>query len=78
MKKKKKGKNVIEVKFDSSKEKIFIFTKEGMMASDLTMLLKIMNLQQANKIFILPKDIVDSVTIIKDVKKDRIKKRNDK
>lgn len=69
-----KNKDVIEVKFNSEKEKIFIFLKENTTLDAYEKLLDLFKLQEKAKIYLLPKNFVDSVKVIKDVKKNRTKK----
>ena len=59
---------VIEVKFDSSKEKIFIFLKPNTTTRDMEALLNLFNIMNDNKIYLLPTEIVESIKIIKDIK----------
>lgn len=61
-------KKIIEVKFDSSKEKIFILTKRYLTAAEIKKYLDLLSIMNKNHIFILPGDLIESITIIKDVK----------
>lgn len=59
----------IEVKFDSSKEKIFIFLKPNTTIPMYDKLLELLGHHEKTKIFLLPGEFIDSVKVIKDVKK---------
>lgn len=63
-----KEKKVIEVKFDSSKEKIFILTKRGLTTEELDKYLELLTVMNRKKIFILPADLIEEIKVIKDVK----------
>ena len=67
-KKDKKEEKVIEIKFDSSKEKIFIFFKRYLTSKEVEKYLELFNLMNKNKIFLLPSKDIDSIKIIRDMK----------
>ncbi len=69
-KEEEKEKKVIEVKFDSSKEKIFILTKRYLTTKETNMYLELLNSMNRTKIFILPADLIEEIKVIKDVKED--------
>lgn len=63
-----KKERVIEVKFDSSKEKIFIITKRYLTTVEMNQYLELLSIMNRKNIFILPADLIESITVIKDVK----------
>lgn len=68
MSKKEENKRCIEVKFNSEKEKIFIFLKPNTTIELYTQLINLFEVANRNKIYLLPTDFVDSVKVVKDVK----------
>lgn len=58
----------IEVKFDSTKEKVFIFLRSNTTMKVYNEMFKLMKLANEHNIYLLPTDIVESVKVIKDVK----------
>jgi len=58
----------IEVKFDSSKEKIFIPTKRYLTTVETEKYLELLSAMDKNNIFILPADLIEVIKVIKDVK----------
>lgn len=70
---KKKDKNIVEIKFNSKKEKIFIIMKEGLSISDYEQFLKMCDsfIRSENKVWILPGDLIQSIKVIKDKKRMR-------
>ena len=68
------NKKVIEIKFNSRKEKIFIFLKENTTLKAFDELFKLFNLQHENKIYLLPENFVSSVKVIKDIKDRKVEK----
>ena len=65
-----KKEKVIEIKFDSSKEKIFILTKRKLTSSELNMFLELLTTMNKLNIFLLPDDFIESITVIKNVKEE--------
>ena len=61
---------VIEVKFDSTKEKIFIFTTRFLTTKETAGYLKLFNSMNEAKIFLLPADLIESVKVIRDIKEE--------
>ena len=65
--KKNKSVSLVEVKFNSEKEKIFVFVKENTPIEVYKHLLNLFS--EPHKVYILSKRYVDSIEIIKDKKK---------
>ena len=65
-----KKEKVIEIKFDSSKEKIFIITNRYLTTVEMERYLKLLSTMNKNNIFILPGDLIESITIIKNIKEE--------
>ena len=63
------NKNVIEVKFNSEKEKIFIFLKSGITTEIYDQILELLTIQEESNIYLLPSEFIESVKVIKDIKK---------
>lgn len=66
--KEKKNERCIEVKFNSAKEKIFIFMKPYITPDVYHQILNLFDAQSNSKIYLLPTDYVESVKVIKDTK----------
>jgi len=64
----KKEEKIMEVKFDSSKEKIFILTKRYLTTVETEKYLELLSAMDKNNIFILPADLIEVIKVIKDVK----------
>ncbi len=60
---------VIEVKFDSEKEKVFIFLKSNVTINTYEKLFELLTKQNESKIYLLPSDYIESVTVVKDMAK---------
>lgn len=63
---KNKKEKVIKVKINSSKERIFILYKEGLDAETIEKTTEIILRNKENKVWILSKDVVDSIIVFKD------------
>jgi len=63
-----KKEKVIEIKFDSSKEKIFILFKRYLTTKEMEMYLNLFNAMDKCNIFMLPADLIEEIKVIKDVK----------
>lgn len=71
---KNKNERCIEVKFNSEKEKIFIFLKPMVTIKLYDQLLNLFNIANRNKVYLLPTDYVESVKVIRDIKDNKYKK----
>lgn len=65
-----KKEKVIEVKFDSSKEKIFIITKRYLTTVEMEKYLELLSIMNRINIFILPADLIESITVVKNVREE--------
>ncbi|KKM04210.1 hypothetical protein LCGC14_1766490 [marine sediment metagenome] len=61
---------VIEIKFDSSKEKIFIITKRYLTTQEMERYLELLSIMNKKNIFILPADLIESIKVIRDIKEE--------